>query len=58
VYAYAPNALTANATAKRTTAALENSLITGTVIPLPVGTQIASMAAPLDMGVYESVDEV
>ena len=55
--AYVPNALATNAKANSAAIADENSGTVGfgvdvdNVIPLPVGIQSASIAAPLDMGV-------
>jgi len=57
VKAYVPNALATNAKANSAAIADENSGTVGfgvdvdNVIPLPVGIQSASIAAPLDMGV-------
>jgi len=59
VKAYVPNALATNAKANTATIADENSDTLGvgvadvleSVIPLPVGIQRASIAAPLEMGV-------
>jgi len=67
VYANVPNATATSAITKASVAAIENSFTVGvgvtiedvSVIPLLLGTQIASMAAPVDVGVYLRVgDEV
>jgi hypothetical protein len=53
VYAYAPKATITSAITVMIAVADENSFIgiAGSVIPLLLGTQIASMAAPVDVGV-------
>lgn len=58
-----PNAVATKAAARMMTINDENSAIlvgvgVGKVIALLVGTHIGSIAAPLVIGVYESVDEV
>ncbi len=66
VYAYDPTAVATNTAAKMATIADENSFMVGvgdgdtdgSVTELLVGTQMASMAAPLEVGVYVSELEV
>ncbi len=67
VYAYVPNAVATNTAATMATIADENSAILvgvgvgdidGSVTELVVGIQMASMAAPLEVGVYVSELEV